>query len=1009
MRKLFTIFSLFALSCSAQVQLKLQAGTYTPPYIPPTPIPGNTGAFTFTLGSQLKTSAGVFRNDSILVKTLWNDETISSGSYTRYWDGTDDYGNVIPSPDANYKVKVLSNNVQYDWQGTIGNTSDSMTGISKHRGYFECMSDMAFTSTHAYFSTGYSEGVPARGKFALSTPNKKIVFSSDRQDNADIQYVATDGAYTYWGAFDAVYPDNSYVFATRCDNDNFVNFSSGSNYNNTYGMTYNTVSYRNAINQRVTGLAVQKTGDYLFICRSTANEIKVLNKTTGATVQTVGLTSAREICIDGSDNVWLISGTNTVARYTVNTDGTLTSATLTLTGLVNPLSVKVNNANNLIAVADGSSSQQVKFFNSSTGALISTLGTSNGYYDDATVNNNKFYFSDAKGDKKIFIAFQQNDDSYWVNDFGNNRIQHYSSSNVFINRIMALGASYNVRIDPNNINRVFSNYMEFNIDYSTQVLTGNAGWTLVKNWGAIVSNDDDFYRIKFITTLSNGRTYAFLRHTNNTLEVVELGSDNKIRFTGVIKSLGLVLLEDGSIQELTRSGISYTYKKYPLLSFDGSGNPVWGTTAEILATAYGDTTVGNPTNEMEYKMFSATKSVFFQPNPRVNDIPTFSTGYHLGIMNRGSNTYLAQTEKSTHRNYSGDYPAPGWFDCGNMVYVYAGGTMNILDRNIITSYHGEFWKNMQTNWYNHYYDNGLAIGQFGTDRNVVGLYTIAAPKMAGNALTPIVVKDSNGDLYLYHGDESDHSGVHRWKITGLNTVNEITVTIPYPLYYITPTLQYFDLMTGLPFDTQLINGTSGWDRYPVSDITTNPYSDQWLVRTSKQSYDKKKSNDVTINAVIPTTATYYVSRDLGTNNVVSSWELSGKLSYPSTAVNYNHSVDKQFLEVLDVNGKVLTTTYLTGGYLANTNVYANTIMMATGSPNIIEPFLNSLLPYKIVATSSGVTFSYGNFTPVTTTILDPTADWSKPKLLRLRFENAGSGTFYGKDITIQDFKFYKDY
>ena len=281
--------------------------------------------------------------------------------------------------------------------------------------------------------------------------------------------------------------------------------------------------------------------------------------------------------------------------------------------------------------------------------------------------------------------------------------------------------------------------------------------------------------------------------------------------------------------------------------------------------------------------------------------------------------------------------------------------------------------------------------------------------MAGNALTPIVVKDSNGDLYLYHGDESDHSGVHRWKITGLNTVNEITVTISYPLYYITPTLQYFDLMTGLPFDTQLINGTSGWDRYPISDITTNPYSDQWLVRTSKQSYDKKKSNDVTINAVIPTTATYYVSRDLGTNNVVSNWELSGKLSYPSTAVNYNHNVDKQFLEVLDVNGKVLTTTYLTGGYLANTNVYANTIMMATGSPNIIEPFLNSLLPYKIVATSSGVTFSYGNFTPVTTTILDPTADWSKPKLLRLRFENAGSGTFYGKDITIQDFKFYKDY
>ena len=48
------------------------------------------GQFTFTIPSSVTTSAGVFKDDSILVKTLWNAEKYNAGTYTKYWDGTDD-------------------------------------------------------------------------------------------------------------------------------------------------------------------------------------------------------------------------------------------------------------------------------------------------------------------------------------------------------------------------------------------------------------------------------------------------------------------------------------------------------------------------------------------------------------------------------------------------------------------------------------------------------------------------------------------------------------------------------------------------------------------------------------------------------------------------------------------------------------------------------------------------------------------------------------------------------
>jgi len=969
----------------------------------------NIGKFTFTLASDLTTSAGVFKNDSILVRTLWSTERLNAGTYTRYWDGKDDNGNTIASPSAFYKIKILTNNVQYVWQGTIGNTSDSVTGITRHHGYYHAMRGLAFTSTHGYFVTGYSEGTPSIGKFNINTPHQRIEVAS--AGNADENYISTDGTNIYFASFDANSFENSFVHGIVAATDTDINFTNGFSFAPMFSnKTYRTIGYSNAAGSTITGLAVQKTGTNLFISRKGLNQINIVNKNTGSVVGNFSITSPGNLCIDGSDNLWVCEGT-LVKKY----NGTTGALMTTITGLVDAKAIQVSTDGSTITVADGGSSQQLKFYNNTTGAIIKTIGVANGYMGDANVSNSKFYFSDVNNTtvgaagKLPFITYQS-DGSYWVNDPGNMRVQHYNSSDSYINNIMCIGANYSVYVDKNDITKVLSGPLEFNIDYATQNITGFAGWNLVRNYGATVSSStyDLFQFSKHFTTLSNGKRYGFIRKGNN-YEVVEFQTTGTIRFTGILlNNLSSVLCSDGSYQTHTEaSGIS-TIKRYPLTGFDGSSNPIWSATAETLISIVQDKLVGNPAYPPTNQIFTASNGKVILFNTGIEaDAGIYHTGYHLGIYTRGANNiFLAQTEKSTHRKYSGEYPSAGWFDNGNMVNGYAGGQANILDRNVITSYHGEFWKNSQTNMYNHYYDNGLALGQFGQTGDKISGRSFS--KMAGNAITPILVKDSNGDFYLYHGDESHFSAFHRWKITGLNTVGEIVIDISNPTNYLRPLVNYVDLMQGLPFNSTLTSGTIGWTRNPTANITADPYSNYWLVETSRQSYDYKKSNDITVSAVIPTVGTYKVERDLGTNNVTSSWELSGNLSYPKTAVNYNHGSDKQFLEVLDINGKTLTTFYLTGGYLANTNVYANTVMMATGNASVIESYLNSLLPYKILATSSGVTFSYGNFTPVTTTISDPSADWTKPKTLLLRFENAG-GSFYGKDITIQDFKFYKNH
>jgi hypothetical protein len=285
--------------------------------------------------------------------------------------------------------------------------------------------------------------------------------------------------------------------------------------------------------------------------------------------------------------------------------------------------------------------------------------------------------------------------------------------------------------------------------------------------------------------------------------------------------------------------------------------------------------------------------------------------------------------------------------------------------------------------------------------------SIAAPMMAGNALTPTAVKDANGDIYLWHGDECDHAGVHRWKISGLDSIHEEMIPIPYPAAYRAPALDHVDLLTQLPFDASLRTNTSGWTRFPVDDDLTDQYKSYFKVWTSTQQWDKTKGNDVFVRYVQKMKGESWVSRDLGPDKVTASWKLTGLLAYPGN--NPNGGSISQVLEILDDEGKVLAsllpfrkpgdkeTTLLANGQTLNIDSGKSLLKM------------EELTPFSIAAKDGQILLNYGDYQTLTTTISDAKGNWRKPKSLRLRFEHNGKTLpAYAATIDLAGLKFYRD-
>jgi hypothetical protein len=731
--------------------------------------------FTFKLDGRGKTSAGVYSKDGTLLRTLWSGVTYNAGTHQFVWDGINDDGRL--AANGGYVVKVLSNNVKYKWEGVIGNTSDSLSGSSVHHA-IERMYGMAISGNNAYFAVGYNEQSSSTFKFNIHNPQKKTVILGK---GLSVKYVATDGITVYWAGNDAGVVNNWMVFGTKVANDSESGFTSGQPAITKYGRKYKSVLDNiNNDKSEISGLAVQKRGRYLFVAHKNLNELHVLDKTTGALLQKQSFDTPLNITADDNGHVWLIyskNGKRVIEKFAVESNGKLNPLNVVLPALVEPQALAVSPNGKKLLVADGGDSQQLKAFEVNSGAPLWTYGVAGGYATDPNVRNDKFYFNEAKG-PGTFIAFQP-DGGFWVEDAGNSRAQHFTADRKFIDRIMYLQTSYSSFVDANDPSRVFSDYLEFKVDYSKPIGANNGSWQLVRNWGHNITAeyDDKYNRLRGVTTLSNGKTYALLTHRFRTFvswKLVELPKTGPLRITGVdIPMDNTQLYPDGSLYKVStfRVGVPTVFTKRELLKFDLDGDPVWGPQNTIAQTQPAESTDpgyhGNNTLLKSGEITSSGVIALFDG--------TTANCWHLGGIKVGGDKLLWRAAMSTTKEYWGPFPSDGTFDIGNHTN-YPGCIAMASGRSIFWGYHGEFWKNSEVNKWTQVYDDGLFVGQFGVAGPEAGNVEATA-EMAGNCFAASVVKLPNGDTYLYHNDESMHGGVHRWKISGLSTIKEQVIPI----------------------------------------------------------------------------------------------------------------------------------------------------------------------------------------------------------------------------------------
>lgn len=975
----------------------------------------------------------MFAKDGTLIRTLWSGVSLNAGAYTKYWDGLDDKGQTPAT--ATYDIRLMSNNVSYTWEGVIGNSS---FGISQGNGLqraFIRTKGMAIASDYAYYGAGYAEGNPSQARFALSNPQQRLDFFPKGSTDQATLFVATDGKLVYWAGYDGYDNGNKwFVFATRTADNGEQSFANGQAQKMVMGRTYaSCIDVTNGAAGTITGMAVQKNGKYLFVSHKDRHQIRVLDKMTGALVQSLFFNDAGGLAVDGQDNLWVING-NTVSRFTVKNDGTLSGETLSLPGLNAPMAVAVSPDNQTVVVADGGDSQQLKAYSNSTGASVWTLGQAGGYRTDPTVTNDKFYFSDVSGIiNDTFIAFAA-DGSFWVGDSGNYRVQHYSAGRSYIDRIMYLQNNYSCYIDQNNPNRVLAEFLEFAIDYTKPLSGNNGSWTLVKNWRAtmpaayfesLTINHTYITNIfRDVLTLSNGRVYGFLRRfSDNKWVLAELPASGPIRITKLTfdaqNRYTYHIASDGSLRQSANNlnGTSGTvvWETRRLTGFDAANDPVWAP-----ATAYASAPIS--TGEEPINWYggqgrtgeTTTSGVMISfDDGKING--KTGGGYHLGGIRAGDNKWLWKTAQATTTAYKGPYPNDGAYDVGNGV-EYGGGGIAVLDRSIFWNYHGEFWKGSQTNKWQHVYDNGLLLGIFGKtgpEAKVEAPDGKPVEGMAGNVYYGTVVRAANGVTYLYHGEESGWAGIHRWRIDNLQSIQEQVIGLKsldsYATATATPDTEGVDLLGGLSVSSVMQDGTAGWNRNPAAENTVGP-DNKWTAKTNIMSYDRFASPDLYVN-FSKAASQYTVTRDLGTNMNLSSWRLQGVISFDNT--NPNNGTPGQsdsggsYFEVLDNAGKVLARLYQQVFFeQASTPVktMANGQQIAQGYYfDPVSAVGTAADAITISLTNGALTIKYKDYPTVTTTALEAGGNLQNPRTVRLFFWCNGRN--YERTIDIQQLRF----
>ncbi len=986
----------------------------------------NDGGFSFSLAAQAVTSAGVMDAGGQLVRTLWSNRPYDAGLSAGRWDGRLD--DLSLAPDGTYTIQVLSSQLRYEWEGVLGNTSFIMNGGNTiHRGY-QFIRGMVEVGDFMYFCQHYVEGPPPISKFRKDAPQTKIeILPRGFGTSTGCEHIATDGTLVYYSNYDKdrFNGNTSWVAGIRVSDDTSAIFSGGGTYKpDKSPITVNTINLLNSdlASNYITGLAVQKTGNYLFVAYAGKNQILVANKTTGAVVGTItSLTTPRQLYADGT-SLWVISGTNTVAKYSVASDGTIGAATLTLSGLLDPLSVTVSPDGSSVLIGDGGASQQLKAYATSTGAAQWTLGTAGGYSATSVVSTSRFYFSDLSGGINDTFAAYQSDGSFWLGDRGNYRTLRFDGSRSYQTQIAYIPASYTSAVDVNNPLRVMVQYLEYAIDYTKPLASA---WKLVANWrnqlpAAFIrldnkkQNTDLFGAFIALATLSNGRTYGFLRRlADNYFVLAELPAGGTIRVTSLAFDSPVQLGADGSLYRTVPSlnTVPKTQKwtRQALTGFDGQNNPTWSAATVIAQTNMADTDptdwTGYPSDRAAVRT-SSNLLLQFQANLDKYG-PARGYGFHLGAVAEGGTGWKWRTAFATSgRTYQGDYPTDGAYNLGGYPINdvgdqigYAGGAVTMLGPLAVWNYFGEFYRDGQCNYFHVVADNGLNVGQFGTD-SIIGNKVIGQAGMAGGVHYATGVIDPNDPNvgYLYHAEEGGFSGLHRWKITGLSTVTTqtaLSLTVVTANAFVAPGSGYVDLLADLPKRATLVGTMGRWSRSGVEDVTAEFNGNVRSARTNILSYDRFNSPDLFFKFNKGNESEIYTCTLPITDS--ANWSLTSvintSLGLGNDKLQSQAASGGMYLDLLDRAGKVIIRFYK-NRLDVNPNkdqYYANTVLIVqVESYTAAASALGADNPLLIKSTAGIIDVSFAGTTKAALSVFETGALTSQPGSLRITMWDNGN-------------------
>jgi hypothetical protein len=686
----------------------------------------------FNLDRDYTTSAGVYKADGTLVKTLFSGRRMAGGANVVFWNGLDDNNQIAPT--ATYTIKMIAHNVQYVWENVVGNSSVPNSGESVHCG-FEPIKSMTFAGTAAFYTSGYNENHFELNRFDTSNPNKltkifgpKTIITTD-----SITDVATDGSNLYGM--------------------------------NSANVSVYSVSGLNLVRTINTGggnshVEVQRNGSLLFVSRKSQNSITIYDKNSGAQTGSISVNQPDDLSVTASGDLWVVSG-NSAIRYSVNSGGGSVAQTIGAFG--NPIAIACSPIDGTVLVADAST-WQVKAFNSS-GSAIWTHGQAGGFANGPRVTPDKFYWAfidQGRTHITTYLQFQP-DGTWWVGDTFMNRSLHFNTQRELLHEIDYQPHTYLASVDVNNGSRVFNRFTEYHVDYSKPA---QQAWTITNFWGYGVptymfypSGIED--GICSPVTLSNGRTYGLVYDggAGGTRVVVELTA-NGLRETSV--------RGQGSYNRITKDGFIYgqsgsnpqTYWRKPLTGFTANGDPIWGSAVTLGSANVANGFLSSDPQSIKYPLATTNGTVV------VYDPQKERTGYHLGGIRPGGNQWLWRAMPSAG-GHDGLGRADSWVEYGGNHHMVSG-------RSIFAGFHGEFYQDAgQSSQFMHYYDNGLFVGQFG--QPLLFGVVVNPPGGSGNCFSPALVEVGT-NVFLYHNDEPGR-GSHRWRTTGLSDIRELVAGI----------------------------------------------------------------------------------------------------------------------------------------------------------------------------------------------------------------------------------------